>query len=51
MMAQYSRQVNLETETTEERTVSPTCEVLSEDARLELHKRSLESVNDSLKNI
>ena len=34
-MAQYSRQVNLDTEITEDRTLSPTCEVLSEDARSE----------------
>jgi len=33
MMAQYSRQVNMDTENTEERALSPTCEVLSEDAR------------------
>ena len=33
MMAQYSRQVNLDTEVMEERTLSPTCEVLSDEAR------------------
>ena len=33
MMAQYSRQVNLDTDVMEERTLSPTCEVLSEEAR------------------
>ena len=33
MMAQYSRQVNLDADLMEERTLSPTCEVLSEEAR------------------
>merc|ERR1719225_2108824 len=33
MMAQYSRQVNLDTDVLEERTLSPTCEVLSDEAR------------------
>ena len=33
MMAQYSRQVNLDAEVMEERALSPTCEVLSEEAR------------------
>ena len=34
MMAQYSRQVNLDTQDMmEERALSPTCEVLSEEAR------------------
>ena len=33
MMAQYSRQVNMDTETMEDRSLSPTCEVLSDEAR------------------
>ena len=33
MMAQYSRQVNLDTDVLEERTLSPTCEVLGDEAR------------------
>ena len=32
-MAQYSRQVNLDTETMEDRSLSPTCEVLGDEAR------------------
>ena len=33
MMAQYSRQFNLDTEAMEDRSLSPTCEVLSDQAR------------------
>lgn len=32
MMAQYSRQVNMDMENTEERALSPTCEVISNEA-------------------
>ena len=32
MMAQYSRQVNMDMENTEDRALSPTCEVISNEA-------------------
>ena len=35
MMAQYSRQVNMDMENTEDRALSPTCEVISNEAGYE----------------